>query len=167
MDVIEKASSCRSERQLIDFAKSDRCSKAELSELIDAIAQRQRQRGESREQAFTKFICDDPLGRDLYRIMKSSAGFDHYQLATIAKAIAPSGGADLQQSPAFSELQSLAENFRKSADGAGLAKEQAFAVVADTAKGRSLMARDKAYRMQTAWRQGRRYRRDGVALTEL
>jgi hypothetical protein len=150
MSIIEKAASCRSERELIEFAKSDRCTKAELSELIDSMAQVQRQRGESREQAYTNFICDNPLGRDPYQTMKAAPGPDLFQLANIAKAVASSGAPQLQQSPAYTELNKAAEDFRKSAQGKGLTKEQAFAAVANTDTGRGLMARDKAWNLMRA-----------------
>ncbi len=57
------------ERSLVAFCKTDAISKAQLSVLIDDLAQARRERGESREQAYAKFITGDPLGRDLYQII--------------------------------------------------------------------------------------------------
>ena len=73
MSVIEKALRM-SEGDLIKFAATDAISKAELSAVIDRMAQDRRESGESREQAYMKFICDDPLGRDLYQTMKRAPG---------------------------------------------------------------------------------------------
>jgi hypothetical protein len=43
-----------SERQMIEFCQTDAISKHQLSVLIDDSAQAKRERGESREQAFSK-----------------------------------------------------------------------------------------------------------------
>src|SRR5271154_7166000 len=85
MDTIEKALKM-SERELIKLAKTDAITKAELSQLIDEKAQERRESGESREIAYTKFITNDPLGRDLYQVMKSAPGLDHHQHAAFERA---------------------------------------------------------------------------------
>jgi hypothetical protein len=72
VDVIQKAQQMP-ERQMIAFCKTDGISKQQLSVLIDDLAQAKRERGESREQAFSKFVCDDPLGQGLFSILKSAA----------------------------------------------------------------------------------------------
>jgi hypothetical protein len=71
MNVIQKAQQMP-ERQMIVFCKTDAISKQELSVLIDDLAQAKRERGESREQAFSKFITRDPLGRDLFAIHQAA-----------------------------------------------------------------------------------------------
>jgi len=78
MDPISKALRMN-ERDLIAFAKTDAISKAELSQVIDDMAQQRRQRGETREIAYTKFITEDPLGRDLFATMRAASGRDHHQ----------------------------------------------------------------------------------------
>jgi formate-dependent phosphoribosylglycinamide formyltransferase (GAR transformylase) len=72
MDTITKAMQMP-ERQMIAFCKTDAISKRELSVLIDDMAQAKRERGESREQAFSKFVTRDPLGRDLSAIHQVAA----------------------------------------------------------------------------------------------
>jgi hypothetical protein len=71
VDVLQKAQQMP-ERQMIAFCKTDAISKRELSALIDDLAQSKRERGESREQSFTKFITGDPLGRDLFAIHQAA-----------------------------------------------------------------------------------------------
>ncbi len=96
MSVIQKAMQMP-ERELVAFAKTDSISKAQLSQLIDDLAQAKRQRGESREQAFAKFI-EDPLGRDLFQIMKAAPGRDHFQEAAVEQ-IAKAAGSKSKTPP--------------------------------------------------------------------
>jgi hypothetical protein len=72
------------ERELVSFCKTDAISKAELSQLIDDKAQAMRKRGESPQQAYAEFVCNDPLGQQLFAAMKSAAGPDHHQARAIA-----------------------------------------------------------------------------------
>jgi hypothetical protein len=84
MDVISKALNMR-ERELIEFAKTDQISKAELGLVIEDMAQARRERNQSREQAFAHFIQHDPLGCDLYKIFREAPGRDHHQQAAFEK----------------------------------------------------------------------------------
>ena len=90
-DIIEKAAAMR-EDELIEFAKSDKCTKVELSQLIDTMAESWRQRGESREVAYTKFITEDPVGRELFSAMQAAPGRDHFAEAAFLESISEGWG---------------------------------------------------------------------------
>jgi predicted P-loop ATPase len=84
MDVISKAMQMN-EREMIAFAKSDGINKQELGVLIDDMAQSKRRDGESREQAFSRFITENPTGVDLFKIHQAAPGRDHHQQAAFEK----------------------------------------------------------------------------------
>ena len=144
MDVIQKAQQM-GERQMVEFCKTDAITKAQLGILIDDLAQAKRAGGESREQAFTKFITEDPLGRDLFKVHQSSAGLDHHQVATVdAIAKAASGKAPPAKgdnSVAMDEIERLAQAHIKENPKQGLTIEQARThVMTQTEKGKQLYA---------------------------
>src|SRR5271169_2775026 len=100
-DVISKAAAMP-ERELVAFAKTDGISKVQLCQLIEDKAEALRQRGESRETAYTKFITEDPLGRELHLIAKAAAGPDNRQQAALdaaRSAAAPSAPATVAGDP--------------------------------------------------------------------
>jgi hypothetical protein len=144
VSVIQKAMQMP-ERELVAFAKTDAISKAQLSQLIDDLAQAKRARGESREIAFTKFVTEDALGRDLFQIMKAAPGRDHHQEA-VAKAftdpkphMAKPGDSDDSDddeqvdddplngtNPFHAALQALAANLAETKEHAGSSPQKLY-----------------------------------------
>jgi hypothetical protein len=86
--VAKVASGAISERQLIKKASTDEISKSDLGILIDDLAQRGRRDGESRQQAYARFIKSNPTGIDLFAAHQRAAGPD-YRQAEIIKANSP------------------------------------------------------------------------------
>ncbi len=72
---IEKALAMRP-RDLIGFAKSGGLSKQDLFVVISDLAEAQRQRGESRDQAFSAFVTQNQDGIDLFAIQKGMPARD-------------------------------------------------------------------------------------------
>ena len=72
------------ERDLIPFAKTDGIDKPTLSQLIADKAEALRKDGETREQAFVRYITANSEGSALYQIMKAAPGPDHHQATAIA-----------------------------------------------------------------------------------
>ena len=142
MSTISKAAAMP-ERELIAFAKTDAISKAELGQLIDDLAQEARTRGESRAQAYTKFITEDPCGRELFAVHQSARGRDHAQEAAfqkiVAKAEKPAAGGD----DPMAALNALAAAHQKAFPY--LTAAQAFERASQsTEEGRQLFAAAKA-----------------------
>jgi hypothetical protein len=146
MDVIEKAARMP-ERQLVEFAKTDSISKAELGVLIADKAEARRRDGESREQAYTRFICSDPLGRDLFAIHQAARGPDWHQQAAIEKHHPVSK----REAPPTSELPSSVIKSAKDAEVAAELKKfnrspaQALEDIAREYAKRGKITKDAAY----------------------
>jgi formate-dependent phosphoribosylglycinamide formyltransferase (GAR transformylase) len=65
------------ERELIAFVKTDAISKQELGVLIDDMAQAKHRDGESRQQAYARFVTQNPIVQDLFKIHQAAPGPDH------------------------------------------------------------------------------------------
>ena len=169
MSVIEKAMRM-SERELVQFAKTAGIDKPTLSQLIDDKAQALRKDGESREQAFVRYITTNPEGRDLYQIMRASAGMDHHQAAALKLAKAaqrpgeethPPGERlpgdddddDFPGNPYHAALMHLADKHIERSGNMKMSREQAFTHLAEHSDlGRKLMVRAKEFDMKRAAR---------------
>ena len=141
-DTISKAARLP-ERELIAFAKSGALTKSETYELIDRLAQEQRTRGETREIAITKYMTEDPCGRELYAAYRTLPVAKTAPRIVAADAAKPAGDDD-----ALTQLRALAEQFRQTPAGKGMTREQAVAHVADTPEGRPLLDASKNANLQ-------------------
>jgi hypothetical protein len=160
MDVIEKAARMP-ESRLIEFCKSDEISKAQLGVLLDDKAQAQRRPGESREQAFTRYITSDPCGRDLFAIHQSAPGPDHWQQQAIEKHH-PVSPVMKREAPPTSELpSSIVKNAKDAETVAELRKfqktpAQALEAIASEYAKRAKISKHAAYSEIVATDLGRR-----------
>jgi hypothetical protein len=73
MDVIQKALAMRP-RDLIAFCATDQVSKNDLGYILQDLAQGKREKNETPEQAFSRFITSDEIGKSLFRLHQQSAG---------------------------------------------------------------------------------------------
>jgi hypothetical protein len=132
----------KSESDLVAFCKTDQISKAQLSELIETAALKYRKRGESREQAYTAFITADPLGIELYQVMKAAPGLDHHQERAFAKANslphkdgAPNdsdddGAATPSKNPYHSSLEAMVDSALERKEHQGKTRAQIYTHIA-------------------------------------
>lgn len=146
MTPIEKAAGMN-EREMLAFVKTDRISKQDLGILINDLAQKQRARGESREVAYTRFICDDVFGKELFAVHQAAAGPDYAQQAAIEKHLA-APAAEVRKSVTLGVIDPLPEGISASkALGSlvtivsrqhGLTTAEAFAKICETPGGKAL-----------------------------
>jgi hypothetical protein len=148
MDVIQKAAQMP-ERQLVEFCKSDQVSKAQLGVLIADKAEARRRDGESREQAFTRYICSDPTGIQLFAIHQQASGPDWHQQAAIEKHH-PASPVIKREAPTSELPSSIIKNAKDAEAVAELRKfrktpaEALEAIASEYAK-RAKITKDAAY----------------------
>jgi hypothetical protein len=107
---------------------------AEIMKRSDA----KRQPGETREQAFAKFITEDDDGKALYRTFKQAEGPDHEVMASNSSFM------PMQSAPALARLTKLAEQLR--AEDPSLSEAQAFAKVYTSPANAELVAAEREER---------------------
>lgn len=111
--VIQRAARM-SGRELVAFARTDGISKPELGQLIDDLAEAQRERGETTAQAYTQYITADPVGRELFQVFKNAPGPDHHQLeAARLTSESKIGKADNQASQSWESIVDGLMAFKK------------------------------------------------------
>jgi hypothetical protein len=147
------------ERDLLAFAKSDAISKPELSQLIHDKAEALRKDGETREQAFVRYITSNPEGRDLYQIMKAASGPDHHQAAALQRH--GDAGADDEdddngidgKNPYHLALMHLADKHIERSGDLKMSRERAYAHIAQHSPvGQKLMVAAKEWDLSRAAR---------------
>ena len=139
---------------------SDAVSKVQLSKLISDMAASQRKHDQTPEQAFTKFICEDELGKSLFKILQSArGGRDYFQEMAFQKHSRsgeedpPGEDQDIRthQSPHYRALIKMSEEFRQTPEGKAMSAAQSFTHCATaTDEGRKLLAADKAWHQNCA-----------------
>ncbi len=115
--------------------------KAEVLKLIESSAEKIQQHGETREQAYVRFITKTDEGRALHSVYKRAPGPDHSPPeAPIQKCAAPT--------PAMAKLLQKAEAIKKAE--ANITMEQAFAKTYLDPNNRDLVELEKRQRLTAA-----------------
>jgi hypothetical protein len=109
-------------------------SKAEWYRVTKAMAEEQRQAGETSEQSFSRFVTMTDDGKELYKAMKSADGPDFEPPAPKPVLVSKSDSA-------YGRLKKLAADLR--ADQPELSEQQAFAKVFVDPKHRDLAEESK------------------------
>ena len=149
-------------QRLIAFAKSDRCSKPELSALLHKLAATQRADGETEAQSFVKCITTDPLGRELFGILQRASGRDHAaEAAAVFHKLANRPGEETNPpgehisddgvNPFHAAIEKLVDKFLEApGPGRTMTRERAYDHIATKTKlGQDLLRESKGARFAT------------------
>jgi hypothetical protein len=148
MDMIQKLQQLPDE-DMVAICKTDMVSRAQLSVLIDNLANARREPGASRQQKYAKFVTGTDLGQQLFAVLKAATLGLVEKGPAKPRAVRGDGKQHLAgEGDAAADLERLVDEFVQTHPKISRAK--AYEQVMRTPVGKDAYNREKTVRLQKA-----------------